>query len=218
MSLPESVWDLLSLIKSGGAWRSDVPEHLQSALDIAISQGIVGCETIIDRYEDGKPTGQSDSRLWLTDFGRGELALRRMSGEKPTKRLGTPLKEVAERLERLRQQGEEFTNQKDLASRIGCSSATVNQAIRSSEPLRIWAKRAPVPRAQSINPVVTDGTAQSREPDPTEEAAIREYIEKADPASKAWFLGLPREEQLAHLNDPDAHGLDEQPRLLGRKP
>jgi hypothetical protein len=60
---------------------------------------------------------------------------------------------------------------------------------------------------------VTDDIVQTRELDPTEEAAIREFIERADPEVKAWFLSQTRQNQLDYLNDPDKY-----PKILGRKP
>ena len=125
------------------------------------------------------------------------------NGEQPAKPkvAGMTVQEAAKRLEQLRQQGEAFTSQHQLAKVLSCSSGTINKAIRSSESLRGWAKQpGAVPRAQSLTDVVTDRTAQNREPDPTEDAAIREFIEGAEPHTKAWFLGLTHEEQLAHLN------------------
>jgi hypothetical protein len=123
--------------------------------------------------------------------------------------------EAAERLKRLRDQGKPWTSQHEMARQFRCSSGTINKAIRETPDLRNWAKRqnAATPRAQSINDVVTDRTAQSRELDPEDEVAIREFIEKADPETKSWFLALSRENQLQVVNDPDKHQ-----QILGRKP
>jgi hypothetical protein len=46
---------------------------------------------------------------------------------------------------------------------------------------------------------------QSRERDPLDEVAIREFIEKADAETKAWFLAQSQEYQLLVVNDPDRH-------------
>jgi hypothetical protein len=123
--------------------------------------------------------------------------------------------EAAERLERLRAQGEPFTTQAKMADQLGCSSAMINKAIKNTPKLRTWAKpqTAAGPGAQSLSDVVTDRTAQSREPDPADDAAIREFVEGADPQTRAWFLALSTEQQLEYLNDPDQH-----PKILGRKP
>jgi hypothetical protein len=126
--------------------------------------------------------------------------------------------EVAEKLERLRSQGEPFTTQRKLVTQIGGSSpGTVNKAIHNTPSLQAWAgvgehKVVAAPKARSLNDVVTDRTAQSTEPDPAEEAEIREFVESADPETKGWFLAIPREAQLDYLHDPDRH-----PRILGRK-
>jgi hypothetical protein len=61
---------------------------------------------------------------------------------------------------------------------------------------------------------VTDHTAQTREADPADEVAIREYLEKdLPPEERAFFHGLSRADQLEFLDDPDKH-----PKILGRKP
>jgi hypothetical protein len=124
-------------------------------------------------------------------------------------------REAAERMDRLRIQGEAWTSQHEMAKRLGCSSGTINKAIRRTPELQNWAKpqATTAPRAQSLNKVVADRTAQSREPDPEDDAAIREFIERADPQTKAWFLGLARDKQLEVVSDPDKH-----PRILRRKP
>src|SRR5262249_22706866 len=57
--------------------------------------------------------------------------------------------EAAKRLECLRSQGEPFTSQHKLAGVFGCSSGTINKAIRSSPQLEKWAKPPEAaPRAQ----------------------------------------------------------------------
>jgi hypothetical protein len=127
---------------------------------------------------------------------------------------GMTWQEAATRLEQLRSQGESWTSQREMASRFGCSPATVNKAIQESPLLRAWSRRetAAAPRAQGINDVVLDRTSQQRDLAPEDEAAIREYIETADPDTKAWFLALSTEDQLSVINDPDRHQ-----RILGRR-
>src|SRR5262249_23492358 len=99
---------------------------------------------------------------------------------------------------------------------LGCSSATIHKAIKQTPSLQKWAERkgAAVPKAQSLQDVVADGTAQSREPNPEDEAAIREYLERdLTHQERGFFNGLSREQQLDFLNDPDKHQT-----ILGRKP
>jgi hypothetical protein len=121
---------------------------------------------------------------------------------------------VAERLERLRKQGESFTSQHKLAEQLGCSPGTVNKAIKQAPSLKKWAKRSESdPRAQSLTEMVTDRTAQSCEPDPQDSVAIPEFVEQADPQTRASFLALPSDKQLEVVNDPDKHQT-----ILGRKP
>jgi hypothetical protein len=129
---------------------------------------------------------------------------------------GTTWQEAAERMERLRKQGEAFTSQQKLAADFGCSSGTINKAIKNTPSLRAWAKRPDAdPKAQSLTDVVTDRTAQGRELDPADEFAIREYLEREDltPDERAFFNSLSREDQLDFLDDPDKHR-----KVFGRKP
>jgi hypothetical protein len=146
-------------------------------------------------------------------------AAERRLGSKPADKqraAGITWQDAAERMERLRSQGEPFTSQQELARRFGCSPATIHKAIHETESLEVWAKRpTAAPRAQGINPIVTDRTPQRSEPDPEDDAAIREFIEGADPEEKAWFHAQSRDDQLSHLNylaehpellsDPDKH-------------
>jgi hypothetical protein len=124
--------------------------------------------------------------------------------------------EAAERLKRLRNQGDEWTSQHELAKRFDCSSGTINKAIKNTPELRSWAKQpTAAPKAQSLNDVVIDRTAQDREPDPADDAAIREYLEREDlpPEERAFFNSLSHDNQLFFLNDPDKH-----PQIHRRKP
>jgi biotin operon repressor len=156
-----------------------------------------------------QPEGAPESEAEGAAEGAGER-------QANLKRAGKSWQEVAKRLERLRAQGEPWTSQHKLAEQIGCSSGTINKAIRETPELRSWAKRqtAAAPRAQGLNDVVTDRTAQSREADPADDAAIREYLERDLTAEeRAFFNGLSREDQLDFLDDPDKHQT-----ILGRKP
>lgn len=125
--------------------------------------------------------------------------------------------DARDRMERLRSQGEPFTSQGNLASQFDCSSGTINKAIHKTPSLHEWAgvgrEGKSAPKAQSITDVTTDRTAQSREPNPEDDAAIREYIEEADAEGRGWFQGLSYEKQLEVVNDPDKHQ-----KILGRKP
>jgi hypothetical protein len=130
---------------------------------------------------------------------------------------GMTWQDAAERMERLRNQAEPWTSQHKIAERLGCSSGTINKAIRETRELHSWAKRQTVatPRAQSINAVVTDSTAPSSVLNPADDIAIREYLEREDlsPDERAFFNSLSGEDQLEFLDDPDQHQ-----RILGRKP
>jgi hypothetical protein len=129
---------------------------------------------------------------------------------------GMTWQEAADRMNRLREQGALWTSQQKLAKTFGCSSGTINKAIRLTPALHTWAKRQTevAPRAQSLNEVVLDRTPQSRELSPDDEFAIREYRERKGltPEERLFFDGLSTEDQLDFLNDPDQH-----PQILGRK-
>ena len=122
-------------------------------------------------------------------------------------RMGMSWQEVAERLERLRSQGEAFTSQGRLAKQLGCSSGTVNKAIRHTQSLQTWAKRPdPAGRPQRLTGVVADA-AESRELSPEDDARIREYLEREDltPNDRAYFNSLPdAEAQLKYIDDLEA--------------
>jgi hypothetical protein len=123
---------------------------------------------------------------------------------------------AAERMNRLRIQGEQWTSYSKMAEQIGCSKATIFKAVKQISELQTWAKpqTTSAPRAQSINDVVTDHAAQRRELDPADDAAIREYLERdLSPDERAFFNGLSKVDQIFFLSDPDKH-----PRILGRKP
>jgi len=128
---------------------------------------------------------------------------------------GMTWQEAAERMERLRSQGEPWTSHHRLAEQFSCSSRTIYKAIKATPELQAWAKRptATAPKAQSLNDVLTDHAAQRSEPDPADDAAIREYLESdITPEERAFFHGLSLEDQLDFLDDPDTHQ-----RILGRK-
>jgi len=121
---------------------------------------------------------------------------------------------AAVRMERLRSQGEPFISQSDLAKQFECSSGTIHKAIKRTPALQTWAKRnAAAPKAQSLNDVVADRTAQSSELDPPDDAAMREWLEQADDEGRAWFHSLSPEDQRDVVRDPDKY-----PRILGRTP
>lgn len=129
---------------------------------------------------------------------------------------GITWQDAAERMERLRKQGVAFTSQRRLAGDFGCSSATINKAIKATPSLQMWAKQPiAAPRSQSINDVVIDRTSQCTETNPEDDAAIREFIENADPETRGWFQALSEDDQLFHLDEPNK--LDEKGRILGRK-
>jgi hypothetical protein len=108
---------------------------------------------------------------------------------------GMRWQDVAERLERLRIQGEAWPGYREMARRLNdCSTATVYKAVKSSPELIEWAKRQAAPRAQQSldneEAGVKESVIQQREPDPAEDAAdaeLRTEIEKADPEERSFL-------------------------------
>jgi hypothetical protein len=124
---------------------------------------------------------------------------------------GMPWEEAAQRMERLRAQGEPWTSQHQMGERLGCSSSTINKAINKTPGLQAWAKcqTEASPRAQSLNAVVTDRTAEGREPNPENaaiEADLRRMIEESDPDERAFFHYLrdeSRDYQSWYIEQPE---------------
>jgi hypothetical protein len=120
-------------------------------------------------------------------------------------------RDVQDRLLRLREAGEAFTSQRDLAERLKCSVATVNKAVNDSASLKGWmvrhGKRSP--KAQSLDEVVTDSTANQREPDPAAGGLDNDEVDK--------IMGLLIEQappkERANLNELNAEGRREMARL-----
>ena len=180
-------------------------------------------ESLLHRLEDlfGPPAAPVGREL---GFPAWEPA-----GERPEPHGGSPSspadndsetgmlwQDARDRLQRLRAQGEPWTSYKKLGKQVGCSPSTVHTAVQNTPSLHSWAKppTAGTPKAQSINAVVTDRTAQSKEPDPADEVAIREYLERdLKPDERAWFNSLSRQDQIDFLDDPGQH-----PRIFGRAP
>lgn len=80
--------------------------------------------------------------------------------------------EAQERLTRLQQQGEPYTDQRELATKLGCSPATISKAISSSKELNRWMGqkkgRQSSPPATGLTRFVLDNTPQQSEPDPSD--------------------------------------------------
>jgi hypothetical protein len=107
------------------------------------------------------------------------------------------VEEAAERLNRLRLQGEPFTSQHQLATQVGCSSGTINKAIHSKDELAAWAKPPEAaPRAVGQPRKKKPGGADQRaEPDDAEPAVAGH---EADPADAAAEVELRRRIESDH--------------------
>jgi hypothetical protein len=115
--------------------------------------------------------------------------------------------EAAERLERLRVQGDAWTSYEEMRNRLGVrSKQTLHKAVRSTPELTVWAKRQAAPRAQQgTDGPVADRTPQNRETDPAGDAAaeLRRVFEEAGPDERAFLhemAGATREFQLWYVH------------------
>jgi hypothetical protein len=164
--------------------------------------------------EDQAPSAQAGEAA-STGAGEAKLPSSADADEWPAEpvRGKTTWQQAAERLERFRAQGERWTSMADMARRLGCrSTQTIHKAIHSTPELTAWAKRLPgvpravgQPRTEEAEQAWADNPPPSRELDPEDDAAIREFIEQADPETRAWFQALSVPDQLAVLDDPNRH-------------
>lgn len=80
--------------------------------------------------------------------------------------------------------GESYAPQRDLAHRFGCSTATINKAIKSSRSLTGWKMRAQPERGRhpekGAKRVPFESIHQTREPDPMAYTEAKEEREYAD--------------------------------------
>jgi hypothetical protein len=175
----------------------DVPDHL----------------TIDDEPVDSTAARNALSRLKFVV--RKRLATRAKTvQETPAAPEESPLswQDVAERLKRLRQQGERFTSQKKMAEQLRCSAATINKAIHQTPALLAWATKPPAaPRAHGLTDAELGSTPQDREPNPMEDAADRAYLDRDDLTceDRGVFHWLARAPELraCFLQDPDKYRL-----------
>jgi hypothetical protein len=166
---------------------------------------------IVEMMRPGtEPDGQADSSTTETPAGAsGEPGAG--GDEQPVESdEGMTSQEAAERMNRLRAQGEPWTSQHEMAKRLGCSSATINKAIRNTPELRPWAKRRSAPKVKDLNETVIDrkNLAQNCEPDPQDDAAeaeLRMLFENAGPDERGFLnsiSGAPRDYQLWYIQQP----------------
>lgn len=125
----------------------------------------------------------------------------------------TAWREVQRRLLELADQGEPYTNTRELAKRYHCALGTVSKAISDSPNLKGWrrltGKSRRAPRAQSLNEVVTDSTEQTRESDPANTLTD----EDVDNAMAHLIQETVDDEERARLNSLDDQKRRETARL-----
>ena len=175
-------------------------------------------------------------RLHIRLTSKGRIHVARLKAGPPASEIAqkpptaeTNWRDVQRLLLEMCDNGEAYTNLRDLMERTGCrSTSTVSKAIKRSTTLNAWQARytkgKASPRASSLTEVHLDNTAQTREPDPAEEAETNDVeivfarlIQEAQPEERAKLNDMPAEQrrQLVALvqNDPDRYD-----RVLGRKP
>ena len=116
--------------------------------------------------------------------------------------------EAAEKLERLRSQGESFVSQAVYGERFGCSTATINKAIHKTPSLQTWAGcDSAARRDQTPMDIVADDRPQEREASPDSyldsnavEKAMKYLIDQAAAQDRSEFRAkleaMPSDERM----------------------
>lgn len=140
----------------------------------------------------------------------------------------TTWQDVAERLERLQKNGEQYTSRHDFAKRLSCSPSVIQRAVKETPSLHVWAKFnvAPAPKVQSLTQAVSDNTVQRCEPNPADlmtyedaQTTLRKLIKEAPPETRAKLQklsSLPCDE-LRRIMKPYADSDDLGDRILGHR-
>lgn len=133
----------------------------------------------------------------------------------------TRWKDVRDRLERLRSQGERYTSLQKLADQLGCAGSTIHKAIQSSPELKLWATKEAMPRATPLNEVVLDTSRQNTESDPANllpdedvDAVMAKLINEAGPDERANLNALDKDDRRKLVETYLAQSLDTEPSPL----
>jgi hypothetical protein len=125
--------------------------------------------------------------------------------------------ELADRLERLRSQGEPWTSYDEMRKRFEPmpSTQTLHKAVHSTPNLTAWAGRPPTPRRQApersrqeLKGQAFEDIPQEHEPDPADaagEADLRKVFENAEPDERAFLNSIgdaPRDYQSWYISEP----------------
>ena len=141
------------------------------------------------------------------------------------------------RLLALCDRGEPYTNTRELADRLRCSTSTISKAINDSRILKEWYRitgnSRSAPRAQSLSEVVLDNTprpsatdlADALDEETDVEREFHRLIQETDPDVRDRLNAIPREELLKMTPD-QLRGIvevlnddpDEGDRVLDRGP
>ncbi len=141
----------------------------------------------------------------------------------------TDWRDVRDRLERMRKQGEKYTSQADLAKRVRCAKSTISKAIRNSPKLAKWMDKSRKDRAApgvtELNEVVADNARQETEVDPSDvltgddvDTALARLIGQAKPEERAQLNALDDEKRRAMARLYYAQQRDEEPSPLDDDP
>lgn len=153
-----------------------------------------------------------------------EISERETNANKAKQNESKHWKDIQKRLDQLRRQGEPYTNQRELATRLGCSVSVINKAINASKTLRSWMdtrEGGKKPRAIGLDELVLDKTEQAVESDPSEAVPDNEInvimarlIEQAKPGERAKLNALGPEEQRSMAEICQKQNLDFEPSPL----
>jgi hypothetical protein len=144
------------------------------------------------------------------------------------------VEEVTGILLRIRDRGEPYTQERELAERIGCSKSTINKAIQANEILKGWrtryAKKKSL-RACSLDSIILDEVPSTREPQPHvdvdhedmllsgDEHLFREILEMASPQERNKLNQMDHESKKELINLVRKQRYERKShRLLNREP
>lgn len=184
-------------------------------------------------------------RLHLRLTAKGRIRVARLKTDRmatvvepKTRTSETDWRDIRQRLERLREQGEQYTTQAKLAAKLTCSPSTINKAISRSTKLNAWKAEAiawrgnKAPPTSSLTEAHLDNLAQPCEQDPAEAASLDDpeevlahLIQDAAPKIRAKLNTItPKDvqemtgDQVRNLVDMICNDPDKYNRVLGRKP
>ncbi len=193
----------------GNRWGAKTAHSVRSAYD-EISQMILASSAFEDQKrlhsELSRNVGQWDNRIMADMDALKEISDQLFDFAKleASKKTALGWEEVAKRLTRLCEAGEQYTSQGELAKRLGTSQATISKAINRSSKLLGWSepKRKTAPSATGLNEVVAANAIQTTEPNPSEvlpgddvDATLARLLDLAEPKERARINAMSADER-----------------------